>query len=120
MLIFRRIGNPGALGAMLLALVVREMMPGDGTTDWIILVIGALCAMVPIPINGILGALGHIGALMVWPIFALAYMASEKSAGAAVSEPVAWIMEFAIWILLLGGLLFMPLVWGMKREQSDD
>ena len=120
MLMFRRTGSPGALAAMLLALTLRELIPGDGVADWAVLGIGALCAAIPVPINGIFGATGHIGGLMVWPVFAAGYAAAEQSAGTAVSEPVAWVMEFTVWVLLLGGLIIMPLIWGMGKNTNTE
>ena len=121
MLVFQRVGTPGAAAAMLLAVVAREMIPGDGMADWLIMTVGMLAASIPLPVNGLLGALGHIGALLIWPTFAIGYMdaAEQMKTDGVLADPVLWVLELMLWLVLLGGLIIMPMVWGLRWGTKD-
>ena len=75
-LVFRQMGNIGTLPVFLLTLALRELIPGDGIVDWMILSVGIIIASIPIPVAGLLAGLSHMGALALWPTMILAYTAT--------------------------------------------
>ena len=118
MLIFRQAGNPSSLASMLLALLLREIVPGDGTMDWAIMAIGVVGAVIPMPMGGLLASLAHAGAVALWPTFVLAYVASAQSASSFVGGAVDWTFEFLVWIALFAVLTLIPLRWQARRGEE--
>ena len=56
---------------------------------------------------------------MVWPVYALAYAAAEKSA-ATVSDPVAWLMPVHDLDIAVGRVdNYACQVWGMRNKDQD-
>ena len=54
-------GNIGTLPVFLLTLALRELIPGDGIVDWIILLVGIIVACIPIPVAGLLAGAESFG-----------------------------------------------------------
>ena len=60
-LVFRQMGNIGTLPVFLLTLALRELIPGDGIVDWIVLLVGIIVACIPIPVAGLLAGAKSFG-----------------------------------------------------------
>ena len=115
-LIVKQSGSISMFPALMLALIVRELIPGDGPIDWAVMVIGITIACIPIPVGGLLAALSHVGALALWPTMILAYTAATGDAGTAIPPAVEQIFEFVVWVMPIGILIFAPLVWQMRAS----
>ena len=113
-LVFKQSGSISMFPAIILALIIRELIPGEGTIDWVVLMIGIAIACIPIPVGGLLGALSHVGALALWPTMILAYAAAADDAGTTIAPAVEQVFEFMVWVMPIGILIFSPLVWQMR------
>lgn len=114
-LAFKQSGNIGMFPAIALALIIRELIPGDGIIDWLVMVIGITIACIPIPVGGLLAALSHVGALAIWPTMILAYSASAGAADSALHPALEQVFEFVVWVMPIGILIFLPLRWRMQE-----
>ena len=115
-LIVKQSGSISMFPALMFALIIRELIPGDGIIDWVVMVVGITIACIPIPVGGLLAALSHVGALALWPTMILAYTAATGDAGAAITPAVEQIFEFVVWVMPIGILIFSPLVWQMRAS----
>ena len=118
-LVVKQSGSISMFPAMILALIIRELIPGDGTIDWVVLVVGITIACIPIPAGGLLAALSHVGALALWPTMILSYTAATDGAGTAITPAVEQIFEFVVWVMPIGVLIFAPLVWQMRGGGAE-
>ena len=116
-LVFRQMGNIGTLPVFLLTLALRELIPGDGIVDWIILLVGIIVACIPIPVAGLLAGLSHLGALALWPTMILAYTATTREVDDIISSPIRLLLEFVIWVVPFGILAFLPVRWKMVDNE---
>ena len=116
-LVFRQMGNIGTLPVFLLTLALRELIPGDGIVDWIILLVGIIVACIPIPVAGLLAALSHLGALALWPTMILAYTTTTGEVDDIISSPIRLLLEFVIWVVPFGILAFLPIRWKMVDNE---
>ena len=116
-LVFRQMGNIGTLPVFLLTLALRELIPGDGIVDWIVLLVGIIVACIPIPVAGLLAALSHLGALALWPTMILAYTATTREVDDIISSPIRLLLEFVIWVVPFGILAFLPVRWKMVDNE---
>ena len=119
-LVVKQSGSISMFPAIILALIIRELIPGDGTIDWVVMVIGITIACIPIPAGGLLAALSHVGALAIWPTMILAYTAATDDAGTTIAPVVGQIFEFVVWVMPIGILIFSPLVWQMRGGRGMD
>ena len=108
------------LPAFALALIVREIIPGDGMLDWVALLLGICIACIPIPVGGIFAALSHVGALALWPTIILAYTAATGHVEDVISSPIRQIFELMVWIVPIGLLILMPVRWRMGRGPESE
>ena len=107
--VLRQTGSVVALPAILLVLILRGMIPGDGLGEWAVAAVGMTLACAPMWTRGVIPALAHIGALAVWPTLALdmgGLLGSASPAPAAVD----WVMEMVAWVVLPGVLMLAPLL----------
>ena len=116
-LVFRQMGNIGTLPVFLLTLALRELIPGDGIVDWMILSVGIIIASIPIPVAGLLAGLSHMGALALWPTMILAYTATTGEVDDIISSPIRLLLEFVIWVVPFGILAFLPVRWKMVDNE---
>ena len=123
-LIFKQVGTIAMFPAFLICIIAREIVPGDGLMDWIIMVVGITIACIPIPVGGLLAALMHMGALALWPSAILAYFASRNH---VIAEPdiiipgtILLILEIMVWIIPFGILVLLPVRWKMVDNEVVD
>ena len=117
-LFFRQVGSIAALPAFLAAILLREVIPGDGFLDWIVIMAGLVIASVPTPVKGLLSALSHICALALWPTMMLAYHGTAMGVGGEVSASVLTVLDFTVWILPFGILMLVPIRWKMRDNEA--
>ena len=117
-LFFRQVGSIAALPAFLAAILLREVIPGDGFLDWIVIVAGLVIASVPTPVKGLLSALSHICALALWPTMMLAYHGTAMGVGGDVSASVLTVLDFLVWIIPFGILMLVPIRWKMRDNEA--
>ena len=117
-LFFRQVGSIAALPAFLAAILLREVIPGDGFLDWIVIMAGLVIASVPTPVKGLLSALSHICALALWPTMMLAYHGTAMGVGGDVSASVLTVLDFTVWILPFGILMLVPIRWKMRDNEA--
>ena len=117
-LVFKQSGNVGMLPAFALAIIVRELIPGDGIVDWAVMLIGIILACIPIPMSGLFAALSHAGAFALWPTVIMVYSAASKAVESEISSSVMQVFEFAVWVVPLGLLIFIPIRWGMSSGEG--
>ena len=117
-LFFRQVGSIAALPAFLAAILLREVIPGDGFLDWIVIMAGLVIASVPTPVKGLLSALSHICALALWPTMMLAYHGTAMGVGGDVSASVLTVLDFLVWILPFGILMLVPIRWKMRDNEA--
>ena len=117
-LFFRQVGSIAALPAFLAAILLGEVIPGDGFLDWIVIMAGLVIASVPTPVKGLLSALSHICALALWPTMMLAYHGTAMGVGGDVSASVLTVLDFLVWILPFGILMLVPIRWKMRDNEA--
>ena len=117
-LFFRQVGSIAALPAFLAAILLREVIPGDGFLDWIVIMAGLVIASVPTPVKGLLSALSHICALALWPTMMLAYHGTAMGVGGDVSASVLTVLDFLVWIIPFGLLMLIPIRWKMRDNEA--
>ena len=100
------------------AILLREVIPGDGFLDWIVIMAGLVIASVPTPVKGLLSALSHICALALWPTMMLAYHGTAMGVGGDVSASVLTVLDFTVWILPFGILMLVPIRWKMRDNEA--
>ena len=117
-LFFRQVGSIAAFPAFLAAILLREVIPGDGLLDWIVITAGITIACVPSPVKGLLSALSHICALALWPTMMLAYHGSTGGLSGEVSASVLTVLDFLMWIVPFGVLMLVPIRWKMRDNEA--
>ena len=117
-LFFRQVGSIAALPAFLVAILLREIIPGDGILDWIMITAGIAIACIPTPVKRLLSALSHICALALWPTMMLAYHGTVAGVGGDVSVSVLTVLDFIVWIAPFGVLMLIPIRWRMQDNEA--
>ena len=110
-------GSGPAIWAMLL--ITGLLAAGHtNTISWVIVFVSVIVACIPLLVQGTIAALSHISALVLWPEVVILTSKLSAADDLPVSDTLVWMLEMAVWVVLLGSLIVVPMTWWRRGEEE--